>query len=60
MRTGIAGIVVAAWCGLAEGAWAGGDAPVLHDAGFTDLRTDHFTNVKGHHYALSRAFRPRR
>jgi SAM-dependent methyltransferase len=32
--------------------------PLLAAAGFEDMRSDHFENVKGHHYALSRARRP--
>ena len=34
-------------------------APVLRDVGFVDLRSDHFDNVKGYTFALSRAFKPR-
>lgn len=36
-----------------------GLAPLLHDVGYVDLRSDHFENVKGHTFALSRAFRSR-
>jgi SAM-dependent methyltransferase len=31
---------------------------VLRDIGFVDLRSDHFRSVKGHTFAMSRAFRP--
>lgn len=34
-------------------------APLLSEVGYVDLRTDHFQNVKGYWYAMSRAFRPR-
>lgn len=34
-------------------------APLLAEAGFVDARTDHFQNVKGRWYAMSRAFKPR-
>lgn len=34
-------------------------APLLAEAGFVDPRTDHFQNVKGRWYAMSRAFKPR-
>ncbi len=30
---------------------------VLRDEGFEDIRCDHFENVKGHTYAMNRAFR---
>ncbi len=32
--------------------------PLLEDVGFVDVRTDHFKNVKGHTFAMNRAFRP--
>lgn len=34
-------------------------APLLVEAGFVDLRSDHFENVKGYTFAMSRAFKPR-
>ncbi|MBX3274251.1 MAG: class I SAM-dependent methyltransferase [Sandaracinaceae bacterium] len=34
-------------------------APILTDVGFVELRTDHFDNVKGHRFAMNRAFKPR-
>ena len=34
-------------------------APLLEDVGFVDIRSDHFQNVKGYSFAMSRAFRPR-
>lgn len=37
-----------------------GIAPLLTELGYVDLRTDHFPNVKGYTFAMSRAFRPRR
>ena len=33
--------------------------PLLEEAGFVDIRSDHFRNVKGHLFAMNRAFRPR-
>lgn len=33
-------------------------ALLLTEAGFVDLRTDHFRNVKGYTFAMSRAFKP--
>lgn len=33
--------------------------PLLEEVGFVDVRTDHFPNVKGYHFAMNRAFRPR-
>lgn len=33
-------------------------APLLMDAGFAEVRTDHFENVKGHRFAMNRAFAP--
>ena len=35
-----------------------GIVPLLRDAGFTGMRSDHFENVKGHTFAMSRAFKP--
>jgi SAM-dependent methyltransferase len=35
-----------------------GLVPLLRDAGFTGERSDHFENVKGYTFAMSRAFRP--
>lgn len=35
-----------------------GLSPLLTEAGFVDARTDHFRNVKGRWFAMSRAFRP--
>ena len=32
--------------------------PLLTDVGFTDIRSDHFVNVKGRTYAMNRASRP--
>jgi hypothetical protein len=32
---------------------------LLRDTGFVDLRSDHFENVKGYTFAMSRAFKPR-
>ncbi len=34
-------------------------APLMREEGFHELRTDHFQNVKGTWYALSRALKPR-
>ena len=33
--------------------------PLLEDVGFVDVRTDHVQNVKGHRFAMNRAFRPK-
>lgn len=33
-------------------------AALLEAVGYVDLRSDHFQNVKGHTFAMSRAFRP--
>lgn len=32
--------------------------PLLEDVGFVSIRSDHFRNVKGHTFAMNRAFRP--
>jgi len=33
--------------------------PLLEEVGFESVRSDHFDNVKGHTFAMNRAFRPR-